>query len=170
VRGGYIVTKSEKLESISKFESAYSVIEAQIVGLSKSDLQFIPPVQDAWSINDTLVHLLDADMALWFRIRVSVAQPGFAIPAWDQEAWQAKLHYGEEDGPAFLEEAKALRRRVAAFLRRIVDDDWAGYYVIHPERGRLDLAALITIYREHIAFHVPLIKRNIDALKATAGR
>lgn len=164
------MTKAEKLELISKFERAYSPIEAQIAGLSKADLQFVPPVKDAWSINDTLVHLLDADMALWFRIRIAVAQPGFAIPAWDQEAWQARLHYGEDDGPAFLEEAKALRRRLAAFLRRIADEDWAGYYVNHPERGKLDLAALVAMYRDHIAFHVPLIKRNLDALKAAAGR
>jgi hypothetical protein len=164
------MTKSEKLDLIGKFEAAYSIIDAQIAGLSKTDLRFIPPVKDAWSINSTLVHLLDADMSLWFRIRVSVAQPGFSIPAWDQEAWQAKLHYDAEDGPAYLAEAKALRLRVGAFLRRIADEDWDAFYVLHPERGNLKLADLLAIYRDHIAFHVPLIKRDLDALKAAGGR
>jgi hypothetical protein len=160
------VTKAERLDLIGKFESAYSVVEGMVKGLSGSDLRFIPPVDEAWSINDFLVHFLDADNSLAFRIRIAVAEPGFAIPAWDEEAWRERLRYGEEDGPSCLGEAIALRRRLAAFLRRIADEDWGGFYVEHPKRGRIELSALLELYRDHVAFHVPLIKRNLEALKA----
>jgi hypothetical protein len=164
------VTKAEKLDLIDKFEHAYSLVEAQIKGLSGSELRSVPAIEAAWSINDFLVHFLDADIAGFFRIRMAVAQPGFSIPLWDEEACQARLHYDEEDGPECLREAQALRRRLAAMLRRIVDEDWSVFSVMHPARGRMDLAALLVQYREHIAFHVPLIKRNLDALKAKGGR
>jgi hypothetical protein len=163
------VTKTEKLDLIGKFESAYSFVDVLVKGLSDRDLRFIPPVEGAWSINDFLVHFLDADVSLAFRVRMAVAQPGFAIPVWDEEAWQERLRYGEEDGPACLREAAALRRRLAAFLRRFADEEWSGYYVEHPKRGRMGLSALLEVYRDHIAFHVPLIKRNLDALKAGGG-
>jgi len=159
------MTKAEKLELIEKFEGAYALVEAQIKGLSRAELRSVPAIEAAWSINDFLVHFLDADVAGFFRIRMAVAQPGFAIPLWDEEACQARLHYDEEDGPECLREAEALRRRLASLLRRIVDEDWSALFVMHPVRGRMDIAALLAQYREHIAFHVPLIKRNLDTMK-----
>ena len=162
------MTKNEKLELISGFEKAYSLIDSLIAGRPKEALSFVPPIRDAWSINDHLVHLLDADVSCAFRIRASVAEPGFAIPVWDEEAWQARLRYAEEDGLACLAEAEAMRARLAAFLRRIVDEDWSGFQVEHPKRGRLELASLLTMYREHVAFHAPLVKRNLEALGKAA--
>lgn len=164
------MTKTEKLVLIEKFETAYSLVDAQIRGLSAADLRFVPPLPEAWSINDFLVHFLDADMSMAFRVRAAVAEPGFAVPLWNEELWQARLRYGEEDGPACLKEAKALRARLAAFLRRYADEDWDGYFVVHPKRGRIDLAAILDMYRDHVAFHAPLIKRNLEALKAAGAK
>jgi len=158
------VTKTEKLALIEKFETAYSIVETQIEGLSAAELRFAPALPEAWSINDFLVHFLDADISMAFRLRAAVAEPGFAVPVWNEEAWQERLHYDEEDGPACLKEAIALRARLSAFLRGIVGEDWDPYFVMHPSRGRLDLAGILDMYRDHIAFHAPLIKRNIDAL------
>jgi hypothetical protein len=164
------MTKTEKLALIGKFESAYSIVETQIKGLSAAELRFVPALPDAWSINDFLVHFLDADMSMAFRLRAAVAEPGFAVPVWNEEAWQARLHYDEEDGRARLKEAEALRARLAAFVRRIVDKDWDELYVMHPSRGRVDLAALLDMYRDHIAFHAPLIRRNLDAQRAAGAK
>jgi catechol 2,3-dioxygenase-like lactoylglutathione lyase family enzyme len=160
------MTKAEKLDLIERFETGYTLVETQIKGLSAAELRFVPRIADAWSINDFLVHFLDADLSMAFRVRAALAQPGFAVPVWDEEAWQARLRYDDEDGPSCLKEAEALRSRLAATLRRFADEDWSAYYVEHPSRGRLDLKALLGVYRDHIAFHVPLIRRNLDALRA----
>lgn len=164
------MTKAEKLDLIGKFEKGYDLVEAQIEGLSAEELRFAPPMRDAWTINDFLVHFLDADVSMAFRVRMAIAQPGFAVPVWDEEAWQARLRYGDEDGPACLREAEAIRARLAAFLRRFADEDWSAFHVVHPVRGKLELAELLSMYRDHIAFHVPLIKRDLDALKAKGRR
>ncbi len=160
------MTRNEKLDLISKFETAYTLVDELIAGLSDEALRFAPALPDAWSIHDFLVHFLDADTSLCFRIRGAIAEPGIAAPVWEEELWHGRLHYEVEDGRRCLELAKGLRSFVAASLRALVDEDWSKFFFTHSVRGKLDLLALLEMYREHVTFHVPLIKRNRDAWKA----
>lgn len=161
--------RMERLALVEGFETAYELIDTLLQGLGKDALTFVPPFPGAWSINDFLVHLLDADAAVWFRIRTAVAEPGATIPVWDEEAWQGKLRYGAMDGRACLDLAKGLRAAAASSLRSLADEDWDGYSVVHPARGRLGLTELLLAYREHVAFHAPLVKRNRDAWKKSGS-
>jgi pectate lyase len=52
-------------------------------------------------------------------------------------------------------------------LRSTVDEDWDGYYVRHPQRGRLGLVDVFNIYTEHAQFHLSYFRRNLDAFKST---
>jgi hypothetical protein len=45
------------------------------------------PQPREWSVVEIFAHLLDAEVALGFRIRTLAAEPGAAIVAWDQEQW-----------------------------------------------------------------------------------
>jgi hypothetical protein len=157
------MTRTERLELVSKFESAYERVEKLIAGLPEDELRFIPPLADAWSIHDFLVHFLDADASLSFRLRGSVAEPGIKAPVWEEELWQKRLHYEAEDGRACLRLAEGLRSFLAVGLRAIADEDWSKYYFLHSVRGRLELPALLDMYTEHVAFHIALIERNITA-------
>jgi len=160
------MTREEKLALIGDFESAYGLVEKMLTGLPGEALRFVPPIEGAWSVNDFLVHLLDADANLVFRVRGAVAEPGVVAPVWDEEAWHAKLRYGAEDGLSCIALASGLRSFIATGLRALVDEDWSGFWISHPARGRMELAGLLEMYRGHVAFHAPLIKRNIDAWKA----
>lgn len=155
----------EKLKLIEVFASGYSRVDDVLVDISPEELRFVPPVQDAWSINDFLVHFLDADLSLAYRIRSSIAEPGKAVPVWEEQAWHDALKYDDEDGLACLSQAKAIRAFVARSMRSVVDSEWADFFIIHPARGRMDLPALIDMYDQHVIFHVPLIKRNRHAWK-----
>jgi len=157
------MTRDEKLAVIGKFESSYAPVEAMIADLNPEALAFVPPLPGAWSINDFLVHFADADLSLAFRLRSAVAEPGREVPVWDEEAWQGRLSYGAMDGKAALALAKEIRAFAGSGLRAVIDADWAAFFVVHPTRGKLDLSALLAMYRDHVAFHLPLIKRNKDA-------
>jgi hypothetical protein len=157
------MTKGEKLELIAAFETGYSRVEELIVGVVPEELRFVPPVRDAWSINDFLVHFLDADISLAFRARTAIAEPGKAVPVWEEEAWHDALHYNDEDGLACLALAKGIRAYVSTALRSVIDIDWSGLSIMHPSKGRLELNTLIEMYEQHIVFHLPLIKRNRQA-------
>lgn len=154
------MTKEEKLERISAFEFGYSLVDELIAGVGKDELLFVPALRDAWSINDFLVHFLDADISLAFRVRTAIAEPGKAIPVWEEEAWHDCLHYGDEDGPACLSVAKGIRSYLAVTLRSSIEADWSALSIVHPVKGSVALPELIAMYEQHIVFHLPLIKRN----------
>ena len=118
------MTREEKLELIAAFETGYSCIEEMIAGIGSDELRFAPPVRDAWSVNDFLVHFLDADISLAFRVRTAIAEPGKAVPVWEEDAWHDTLHYDEEDGIACLALAKGIRNYISVGLRAVVDADW----------------------------------------------
>ena len=157
------MTRNEKLELIAGFEGAYARVEELIGGIGPEELRFIPPILDAWSINDFLVHFLDADVSLAFRARTAIAEPGRPVPVWEEEAWHDSLHYDEEDGLSCLALAKGLRGYVATSLRSVADADWSSLFIVHPSKGRLELDALLAMYGQHVVFHLPMIRRNRQA-------
>ncbi len=157
--------EGKKGELIDGFASGYSRVDELIEGIGSEELRFIPPIRDAWSINDFLVHFLDADLSLAFRLRASIAEPGKEVPVWEEGDWHDSLHYGEEDGLVCLKQAKGIRAFVTRTLRAVVDSDWSSFFIIHPVKGRMELNALVEMYQQHIIFHLPLIKRNRQAWK-----
>jgi hypothetical protein len=159
------VTKEDKLALIDRFSSAYAPIESLVDGLPAEALSFVPPIADAWSTNDHLVHLLDSEAAVYFRIRNAIASPGSAVQPWDEDAWHAALSYNATDGRACLAAAKSLRAVETACLRSLVEADWSDFWLEHKEKGRLELERLVEMYRDHLAYHAPFIKRNRDAWK-----
>ncbi len=160
------MTRDDRLGLLDRFEGAYSLVSSQVERLSAEALAFIPAIPEAWSVNDHLVHLLDAEVAVFFRIRLAQAEPGSRIQPWDELAWQARLGYASQDGRRCLAQAMALRSTAAAGLRHRVDEDWSAFWLEHPEKGKMDLVRILEIYRDHLAFHAPFIKRNLDAWKA----
>jgi hypothetical protein len=159
------MTQEEKLEKIKVFESAYAKVDELISGEGPEALAFVPNLADAWSINDFLVHFLDADLSLAFRLRSAIAESGTGVPVWDENAWHDALAYGEEDGRACLALAKGIRAFVAVTLRFRADEDWSAFFVEHPSKGKMDLAALVDLYEQHVTFHLPLIRRNLRAFR-----
>jgi hypothetical protein len=159
------MTREEKLEGITAFESAYVQVDELISGEGPEALAFVPNLPDAWSINDFFVHFLDADLSLAFRLRSAIAESGTTVPLWDENAWHDALAYGEEDGRACLALAKGIRVFVAVTLRSRAGEDWSAFFIEHPSKGKMDLAALIVMYEQHVAFHLPLIRRNLRAFR-----
>ncbi len=164
------MTEETKIELIEGFSSGYSRVEELVEGVGPEELKYVPPILDAWSVNDFLVHFLDADVSLAFRARAAIAEPGKEVPLWEEEDWHDALHYDDEDGLACLALAKGIRGYISRSLRSVVQADWSSFFIVHPSKGRLELGALIEIYEQHIAFHLPLIKRNRQAWQSRRER
>jgi hypothetical protein len=148
---------------VSAFEHAYDTLYTKASALSPAQLSFVPPIADAWSTNDHLVHLLDADSNLVLRIRGAVAEPGKNVPVWDQEAWCVKNNYAASDGLFCLDLAISLRKFLAESLRTTDDKTREVAHVTHPEKGKLSLAQLLTMYTGHAETHFKYLVRNLEA-------
>ena len=158
--------RNEKEGLIVRYETAFEPIRNLVKDLSAKELSFLPDLPEAWSIDEHLVHLLEADLICWYRIRASIAEPGVTIPVWNQEAWRSRLGYADMDGIGCLAEAERVRGLIGRTCRRLTDEDWSAFHVIHPERGRMDLAQLLDLYCGHGAFHLKYIERNLAACGA----
>ncbi len=94
---------------------------------------------------------------------MSVAQPGSAIPDYDQDRWAKQLRYNEaglEDG---LREIEALRSANLAWLERLSDEemDRAG---LHEERGEESVRRIVKLLAAHDLVHRNQIRRIKSAL------
>lgn len=155
--------KREYLALVGAYEHAYDVLSKKVSSLSPAELRYLPPIEDAWSINEHLVHLLDADCNAVLRIRGAVAEPGLQVPVWDQEGWKSGNRYAASDGLYCLDLAVSLRKFLADSLRSLPDEVREAARVIHPERGPLSLYDVLTIYTGHADFHLKYIERNLAA-------
>ncbi len=148
---------------VSAFEHAYDALSEKANALSPDALSFVPSIPEAWSINDHLVHLLDADCNLVMRLRGAVAEPGKHVPAWNQEAWHKMNNYGASDGLFCLDLAVSLRKFLADSLRSLDDQTREAAFIVHPERGNLSLTDVLAIYTGHAATHLNYMARNLEA-------
>ncbi len=158
--------RREFIALVKAFEHAYDDLHAKVRTLGSDAMRFVPNLPDAWSINEHLVHLLDADCNMVLRIRGAVAEPGRDVPLWDQEAWRAKNNYRSSDGLFCLELAMSLRKFIAESLRTLGMDCVEAAAVVHPERGRLSVADVLKIYTGHADFHYKYLVRNLEAYAA----
>src|SRR5580693_9334960 len=51
------------------------------------------PAPEKWSIAEIVAHLADAELAMGWRLRNMLANPGVALTWWDEAAWAERLGY-----------------------------------------------------------------------------
>lgn len=163
------MTVPEKRSLIDSFLHAVDKVETLVKGLPADAIDYVPAIPNAWPIRAQIAHLLDADMFAWGRIRKSAAQPDAPVDVWDQEAWAARLDYGQVDLDRVFAQIALLRQGLADFLGTILDKDWTALATIHPERGRRTLEETVKTYVDHVDFHLKLIERNLAAYEEQFG-
>ena len=55
------------------------------------------PAPEKWSIAEIVAHLADAELAMGWRLRNMLANPGVALTWWDEAAWAERLGYAHQD-------------------------------------------------------------------------
>jgi len=122
------------------------------------------PARREWSVAEVLAHLLDAEVALGFRVRKIAAEPGSPIPPWDQEKWTEGLRHRRADPGQTLAAFVALRAADVALVRRLAPGQrrLSGR---HPTYGRLRVEQLLDHFAEHDLVHLDQIRTTLAALR-----
>lgn len=155
----------------SKFPDVYSHIETSklieiyslaperlnsvLKGLSIKELQ-ARPRPGKWSIQESAIHLADAEIMAAARIRQAFAEPGSTFAVYDQDIWTGVFNYNDFDSKAFYSAIMmfdSLRLNTSKIFLRSKEPDWqrAG---IHPEWGTLTLRNLLELYADHGERHI----------------
>jgi len=132
-------------------------------------LDFVPPIEQAWSIRAHIIHVLDADLMAHHRIRFAIAQPGTVVPLWEEEAWKTSLSYDSQNATASVSLIRMLRALTCGMLETLSEATWNASWSLHPVRGKLTLNDWLAIYTNHVQAHLDYVKRNEDAWEAKGG-
>src|SRR5450631_2572160 len=89
-----------------------------IAGISPAKLRK-RPAPDRWSVAEILAHLADVEIVIGWRMRSILGDPGTEVQAYDQNAWNASLHYDKRDPRKDLMQQRILREANLALLKTL---------------------------------------------------
>ena len=114
------------------------------------------PAPEKWSIAEIVAHLADAELAMGWRLRNMLANPGVALTWWDQAVW-AQQETGLSAG-AF----RTLRESNLRLLESVPRARWVECYGVHEVRGRQTVEEFVRLEAAHDLNHL----RQIDSILA----
>jgi hypothetical protein len=121
-------------------------------GLTKKQMQ-TPWAPGKWNMIQIVSHLCDAELAMGYRFRKVVAEPGSPLQAYDENKWTANLHYEESDPHAKVEFFNALRAQHVWLLSRLNEEEiqrWG----LHEERGQESVERMAHMLAGHDINHI----------------
>jgi hypothetical protein len=120
------------------------------------------PAPGKWSIAEIVAHLADTEVAMGWRVRMVLSQPGAAIQPFDQDAWAAAMRYEKRDPRKSLEGFRGVRQVNVALLKSLTPEDWKKS-AVHPERGEQTVRAIVEMTAGHDLNHFAQIERILAA-------
>jgi hypothetical protein len=139
---------------IERYNAAPQRLRAAVRGLDPAALDHAPAPGE-WTPRQIILHLVDADLVAAMRIRQLLAEEGPSLPAFDQEAWAARLDHGEGEAvvAAAVELFALLRATTGRLLERAPRERWSAWGQ-HSVRGRVTLHDTVTVFVRHAEEHV----------------
>lgn len=108
-----------------------------------------------WTVRQVLVHLAHAEIVFANRLRYALAEDGYVIQPFDQDAWMRAEPKG--DGYAALAAYLTLRRMNLALCKSLTPAQRARTFR-HPEHGEVSVDWVMTFFAGHELSHLPQIE------------
>ncbi|MFN8484652.1 MAG: DinB family protein [Anaerolineae bacterium] len=143
-------------------ESSLEIIQSEADALGP-DLMAWRPAEGAWSINEVIGHLIEADRRGFYgRIVILTTKDNPKLEAWDQEEVARERGDDEKDGFALLEEFTSLREDGIALVEGLTPEQLARVGQ-HPVVGELSVSDVLHEWIYHDRIHIQQI---LDISKA----
>jgi len=117
------------------------------------------PAPEKWSIAEIVAHLADAELAMGWRLRNMLANPGVALTWWDEAAWAERLGYAQQDASLSAGVFRALRESNLRLLESVPRARWVECYGVHEVRGRQTVEEFVRLEAAHDLNHLRQIDR-----------
>jgi len=122
------------------------------------------PAPEKWSVAEILAHLADVEIVIGWRMRSILGAPGIAVQAYDQNAWNASLHYDKRDPRKDLIQQRVLREANLAMLKTLTPSQWKQFGT-HSERGEESIERIVRMVAGHDLNHLQQIERILAPKK-----
>ena len=120
------------------------------------------PAPGKWSIAEIVAHLADAELAMGWRLRNMLANPGVALAWWDEAAWAERLGYAQQDVSLSAEVFRLLREANLRLLESVPRERWREAYGVHDVRGRQTVEEFVRLEAAHDLNHLRQIDRILS--------
>jgi hypothetical protein len=134
-----------------------------IHGLTPKQMKWQPAL-GKWSIAEILAHLVDAEIAGSWRMRLSVSASGTALVPFNQDSWAAEFQYQKRDAHHSLETFRVMRENNLAMLKMLPAESWERYGM-HQERGKETVARIVQMFAGHDRNHTLQVEQIVTQVK-----
>jgi uncharacterized damage-inducible protein DinB len=151
---------------VEQYESGGDKLKAAIAGLSKQEMLWTPPPEAGignWSIQQIVLHLLDADLIWAARMKCIVAEENPVILGYDESKFAASLLPEEQDADNAVRIFDLNRRQFTRVLRKLPDSAFSRTGR-HIELGVITLGQIVQREVEHVDHHLNFIRKKRDKL------
>ena len=143
---------------------------ARVRSLPEGVIDFRPALEDAWTVREHIIHLVDSEINAFIRIKSIIAQPGSSCYVMDEDAWTRNIRRKNEDLDKYIAAFGLMRGMVYDLL---VDEDVANwdrdYFTrdYNNEVARITIRKALELYVRHCAAHLEYIDRNVREFNRT---
>jgi hypothetical protein len=116
------------------------------------------PAPDKWSVAEIVAHLADAELAISWRLRQTLANNAVPIQAYDQDLWAKTFNYAKRDPRESLANYRTLREANLALLKSVPRKLWENYGV-HQERGNESVNHVVRMVAGHDLNHLQQVEK-----------
>ncbi|HKP35259.1 MAG TPA: DinB family protein [Pyrinomonadaceae bacterium] len=146
-------------EPVGVQQATPSQLELRLRDVAREEL-IRRPAPEKWSIAEIVAHLADAELAMGWRLRNMLANPGVGLTWWDEAAWAERLGYAQQEASFSLGVFRALRDSNLRLLASVPRSQWAECYGVHEVRGRQTVEEFVRLEAAHDLNHL----RQIDSI------
>ena len=116
------------MADLEKYREGYQDIKNIVRSIPESLLDFIPAYENAWSIQEHIIHLVDSERNGLVRLKSIIAQPGSDCYVMDEDIWTKNIRRKNEDINKYLELFKSIREIAYDFIKDESQENWKGQY------------------------------------------
>ena len=142
------------------------LLRAKMAEIDDAMLNYRPDIEDAWTIKEHVIHVVDSEINGFLRLKSIIAQPGTHCYVMEEETWTKNIRRKNEDVDKYLAVYALIKEMVYDLL---VDEDagnWNRDYFIRDYQGgrsMVTIAKCLQIYIDHLRAHLEYIDRNMAA-------
>lgn len=119
------------------------------------------PSDGEWSAAFVIHHLADAELQFGVRYANALAEDNPAIIPFDEAKLSVGLKYETRTVAVSLAAFEAAHNLNSEILKNTSPEDW-NRTSIHPERGLIDLSALVKLSGGHIGGHIDQLRKTAE--------
>jgi hypothetical protein len=127
-------------------------------------LMHLPDGEDAWTIKEHVIHLVDSEINGFIRLKSILAQPNTDCFVMDEETWTKNIRRKNEDVQKYLAVYGLIKDLVYDLLADEPEENWNRDSFIRNDKGERTEVTLekgLEIYIDHLQAHMAYIDRNI---------